>query len=272
MSGLRLELDPIWRARLAARADIAPRMPRAPLRTADAAHAIGSLEAGLAATLAEAGLLQAGESADPAEGWRLPATRDADAALAAIAHWLHANRIGGRWRDELLAVVDTAGGTTPVAVIERAAVRPLGIVTHAVHLVGRRASDGHVWVQQRAFDKATDPGQWDTMMGGLVSARESIAATLERETWEEAGLRIAELVDVRPFGRIVVRRPVSDGYMVEHIEMFEACVPDALMPRNQDGEVERFECMSPSELRARLHADSFTLEAALIIASLSHDR
>ncbi|HKX41747.1 MAG TPA: NUDIX domain-containing protein, partial [Burkholderiaceae bacterium] len=203
---------------------------------------------------------------------RLPPLPSADMALAAIACWLRSNGLGGRWRDELLAVVDQAGGAATVAAIERAAVRPLGIATHAVHLVGRRASDGHVWVQQRALDKATDPGMWDTLMGGLVAARESIARTLERETWEEAGLRVAGLDDVRAFGRITVRRPVHDGYMIEHIEMFEATVPDALEPQNQDGEVARFECLAPAELRNRLRADSFTLEAALILAAFLDDR
>jgi len=145
-------------------------------------------------------------------------------------------------------------------------VRPLGIATHAVHLVGQRA-DGRVWVQQRALDKATDPGLWDTLMGGLVSAHESIATTLERETWEEAGLRITELDAVRAFTRISVRRPVSDGYMVEHIEVFEAVVPDALTPQNQDGEVERFDCITRHELHERLRSDTFTLEAALILTS-----
>jgi 8-oxo-dGTP pyrophosphatase MutT (NUDIX family) len=254
-------VDPALCARLAARADVAPLAPRSALRSADGRHTIGSLEAGLARCLVDEGLLLSDSRAG--DGWRLPGA-DIDAALAAIAHWLHANRLGGRWRDELLAV-DNADGV-PVGAIERAAVRPLGIATHAVHLVGRRA-DGQVWVQQRAFDKATDPGMWDTLMGGLVSAHESIATTLERETWEEAGLRIAELDAVRPFTRISVLRPVTDGYMVEHIEVFEAVVPGALTPRNQDGEVERFDCMTPHELHERLRADAFTLEAALILTS-----
>ena len=33
-----------------------------------------------------------------------------------------------------------------------------------MHLVGE-TSDGHFWVQQRALNKANDPGQWDTLMG-----------------------------------------------------------------------------------------------------------
>ena len=257
----RFAVDPVLRARLAARADVAPLAPRAALRSADGRQTIGSLEASLASRLVGEGLLVSDSRA--ADGWRLP-DADSDAALAGIARWLHANQIGGRWRDELLAV-DNAEGV-PVAAIERAAVRPLGIATHAVHLIGQRA-DGRVWVQQRALDKATDPGLWDTLMGGLVSAHESIATTLERETWEEAGLRIDQLDAVRPFTRISVRRPVTDGYMVEHIEVFEAVVPDALTPQNQDGEVERFDCIAPGELHERLRADAFTLEAALILTS-----
>ena len=212
MSALPFGVDPLLRERLAARADVDPIAPRAALRSADGRHMLGSLEAALARRLVDEGLLLPDSRAG--DGWRLPDASDIDGSLAAVARWLQANRLGGRWRDELLAV-DNAEGL-PVAAIERAAVRPLGIATHAVHLVGWRA-DGRVWIQQRALDKATDPGLWDTLMGGLVAAHESIATTLERETWEEAGLRIAELEAVRPFTRISVRRPVSDGYMVEHI-------------------------------------------------------
>ena len=66
-------------------------------------------------------------------------------------------------------------------------------------------------------------------------------------------------------GRITIRRPVSDGYMIEHIEIFEAVVPSGLEPVNRDGEVDRFEALMPAELIPRLKADAFTLEAALIL-------
>ena len=103
-------------------------------------------------------------------------------------------------------------------------------------------------------------------MGGLVAAGESNAQALARETWEEAGLRVEALCELAAFGRFTVRRPVADGYMVEHIEMFEAVAPEGLAPLNQDGEVERFECVDRAALVERLHADGFTLEAAMILA------
>ncbi len=249
--------DPPWVERLRARAAAPPLRPRQPLYARRAGAAIGSVEPALAQRLAGAGLPIAADR----DGWCVGGALDP--GLAAIARWLDGAGFGGRWRDERLAVTDAAGQA--LGSIERAAARPLGITTHAVHLVGRDPA-GSVWVQQRALDKATDPGLWDTLMGGLISAGESIAQTLERETWEEAGLRIGQLRQIAPLGRITIRRPVREGYMVEHIHMFDALVPDGVHPANQDGEVQRFECLDRPQLLARLRADAFTLEAALILA------
>jgi len=209
------------------------------------------------------GLLQfrAGLGAsDDGLGWRIAGP--ADASLATIAHWLHEQGLSARWRDERLAVTSANGSA--LAAVERAVVRVLGITTRAVHLVGF-APDGRIWVQQRAFDKAVDPGLWDTLMGGQVSAGESIEETLERETQEEAGLAVADLVDVRHTDRISVRRPVARGYVIEHVEVFEATVPAQLVPANQDGEVERFECLAIAALLESLAAGAFSLEATLIL-------
>jgi 8-oxo-dGTP pyrophosphatase MutT (NUDIX family) len=253
-----------WLARLAGRLGSEPLRPRAPLRLGEGPRAptVGSIEPALAYRMLADGLPVRAQG----NAWHIEAADPAatDAAFAAIARWLADRGAASKWRDERLAVTDDTGAVR--GAIERAAVRPLGIATHAVHLVARDAN-GRVWVQQRALDKATDPGLWDTTMGGLVAAGESLAQTLERETWEEAGLRIDALRDVRPFGRRTVRRPLVEGYMVEHIEMIEAVLPGHLVPLNQDGEVARFECIDRVAMVARLHDDAFTLEAAMILAT-----
>jgi 8-oxo-dGTP pyrophosphatase MutT (NUDIX family) len=253
----RAELPP-WLAELHRRANLPPRAARDPLILEPAGVTIGSIERAVAERLAREGLPLC-----PANGaWR--AAAPGNESLAEIALALERAGLGGRWRDELLDV--TAEGWGRVAMVERGAVRALGISTFAVHLIGVRG-DGRVWVQQRAFDKATDPGLWDTTMGGQVGAGETTAQTLERETWEEAGLRRVELQNAAFVQRLDVRRPVREGYMVEQIAVFEASLADAVVPRNQDGEVHCFECLAPDELRARIEADAFTLEAALILAA-----
>jgi 8-oxo-dGTP pyrophosphatase MutT (NUDIX family) len=251
-----------WLAQARAQAEAAPLRPRVPLDLAsgDAAgsHRIGSIEASLAERLRSAGLpLERG-----GDGYCIVAP--APTALPAIARFLHAERIAGHWRDEQLAVVDAEGRI--VGEIERGVVRVLGLATEAVHLVGR-AETGADWVQLRASTKSTDPGRWDTLMGGQVAAGESILDTLARETMEEAGLDVAALHGLAGAAPLWLRRPVREGYMVERISVFRAVVPAGLVPVNRDGEVDRFECLDRSALVRRLAAGEFTLEATLILGA-----
>jgi 8-oxo-dGTP pyrophosphatase MutT (NUDIX family) len=128
---------------------------------------------------------------------------------------------------------------------------------------------GH-WVQQRALDKPNDPGRWDTLMGGMVPAGDTLQAALERETWEEAGLTLAQLHDVTQGGSLRTCRPSGDdpfGYIVERIDWFRCVVPDGTVPVNQDGEVAQFCRLPPDDLLAALLGGAFTLEAALVFAA-----
>jgi 8-oxo-dGTP pyrophosphatase MutT (NUDIX family) len=141
-----------------------------------------------------------------------------------------------------------------------------------VHLAGFTPEGAH-WVQQRAFDKPNDPGLWDTLMGGMVSAADTVATALARETWEEAGFRLEQLAQLRPGGCIATRRP-SDrphGYVVEQLHWFRCVLPAGVGPVNRDGEVAQFARMPADEVEARMHAGEFTLEARLILRqALAH--
>ena len=200
-------------------------------------------------------------------GWLL--SGDTAAGLQQLALALRAAGLAGAWRDESLAVC-SAGGVR-LGAIERGAVRALGIATQAVHLVGWRG-DGQLWVQQRSLTKANDPGLWDTLMGGMVSAADTVHSALARETWEEAGLQLSQLQGLSHGGRVEICRPSSDagygcGYMVERIDWFQAVLPDGLQPVNQDGEVALFRPMSLEEAADQLQRQAFTLEAALVLCA-----
>lgn len=177
--------------------------------------------------------------------------------------------LAGAWRDEQLAVCDEAGQR--MGTIERAAVRPLGITTHAVHLAAQTA-DGHHWVQQRALDKSVDPGLLDTLMGGMISATDTLETALQRETWEEAGLQLTELHSLQNGGCLTTGRPSPDGggtgYLVEHIDWYYCTVPAGVRPVNQDGEVELFALLPRDELLHRMQHNDFTIDAALILAQV----
>lgn len=259
----RLVPDADWLAALRGAADRPPRRPRVPLWAGD--EHIGSVEpdylrpvplrAGLVAEV-----VRGGEA-----GWAILG-EDLTASLQELALALRGAGLAHVWRDEQLAVTNMQGRC--LGTVERAVVRPLGITTFAVHLVGI-SPDGRHWVQQRSLSKANDPGLWDTLMGGMIPACDSVAQALERETWEEAGLRLEQLARLQRIGRVSIRRPTGEpgaGYVVEHIDWYRCEVPDGVVPVNQDGEVAQFRLMEPAEVLTRLQRDEFTIEAALILA------
>ncbi|RQO82258.1 NUDIX domain-containing protein [Acidovorax sp. FJL06] len=203
-----------------------------------------------------------------AAAWHLDVPVDATTdALNTLAAALRDAGLCGPWRDEQLAVCNPAGEV--VGTVERGAVRVLGIATRAVHLVGL-APDGRMWVQKRSMSKPNNPGLWDTLMGGMVSAADSRPQALARETWEEAGLRVEALHGLRHGGHVDFSRPSREGggagYMRERIDWFCAQVPGGMEPCNQDGEVERFDLLPLAALRAQVAQGLFTLEAGLVIA------
>ena len=200
-------------------------------------------------------------------GWRLMG--DVTTSLSLVAKALREAGLAGVWRSEQLAVPDQFGHRK--GTVERAAVRPLGITTLAAQLVGQ-TTGGRFWVQQRAFNKPNDSGMWDTLMGGMVSAADTVQTALVRETWEEAGLHLADLKDVRYSGRLSTRRPASDGngagYLIEDIDWYVCTVPEGLVPVNQDGEVEQFVLMDAQTMLQFMQRGEFTTEAALILANV----
>ncbi len=206
-----------------------------------------------------------------AVAWHLdaPATAATD-ALNTLAAALRDAGLCGPWRDEQLAVCNPQGER--VGTVEHGAVRVLGIATRAVHLVGL-APDGRMWVQKRAMNKPNNPGQWDTLMGGMVSAADSLPQALARETWEEAGLRVQALAGLAHGGHVTFSRPSREGagagFMRERIDWFWAQVPEGMAPNNQDGEVEQFALLPPDEVRERVAQGQFTPEAGLVIAGWS---
>jgi len=190
-----------------------------------------------------------------------------DVVMAQIARVLSENGCLRGWRDELL---DVYGEGRRLCVLERAAMRPLGLLTKAVHL-NAWSPDGRLWLARRSDTKATDPGMWDTLVGGLASSSEPPDASLVRECFEEAGLFAADIQDRSPL-RIITRlhRRLPEGYQVEDVLVSDCVLADSVVPQNQDGEVSEIRLATIDEAWALLQADEFTQEAeACILDSLA---
>ncbi|AEC21287.1 NUDIX hydrolase [Pusillimonas sp. T7-7] len=185
-----------------------------------------------------------------------------NAVLARLALSLKDTGCLRGWRNELLDVI---GEGRRLGAIERAAVRPLGLLTKAVHL-NAWSPDGRLWIARRSLSKSTDPGLWDTLVGGLTGAGESLDHSLLRESNEEAGLEAGDIEGRSPL-RIILRmhRRLPEGYQVEDVLVSDCVLAESVQPRNLDGEVSEIRLVGMEELHALIEANAFTREAELVV-------
>jgi len=186
------------------------------------------------------------------------------AAMAHVAAELAARGLLSPWRDEAYAIA-AEGAAAPWFHLERAAVRFFGFAARAVHVNGLTDGGRSMWIAQRSPHKAIDPGMFDNMVGGGVAAGLSVAQTLVKEAWEEAGIGSVLAGTAAFAGRLHVFREVQDGLHAETIEAFDLLLPEGFTPANQDGEVAEFRRLALAAVVAELESDApYTVDAALV--------
>ncbi|KPF43611.1 hypothetical protein IP87_11595 [beta proteobacterium AAP121] len=199
------------------------------------------------------------------------AASERDAALAEVHAALRALGCIRAWRDEPFPLFDPETGAV-LATMERAAARFWGSLTLGAHANGYVADaqgrPTHLWIAQRAFDKATDPGLYDNLIGGGVPTGQTPLQALQREGWEEAGLNAAQMAGVQASAVLRLHRDVPEGRQFEDLHAYDLALPAGLRPQNQDGEVAGFHLLPVDEAMALAAGTSprgrMTLDAALV--------
>jgi 8-oxo-dGTP pyrophosphatase MutT (NUDIX family) len=158
-------------------------------------------------------------------------------ALDRVAHALSAEGLLTAWRDERYAVAADFGAP-PWFLLERAAARYFGVHTYAVHINGlvRRGDETLMWIARRSPTKAIDPGLLDNLVGGGIAYGQSIASTVVKEAWEEAGIPPDTAMTASPAGEVHVCRVLADGLERETIFVYDILLADDFTPACQDGE------------------------------------
>ena len=175
------------------------------------------------------------------------------AAIAPVVEELAQEGFIPGWRNERYRIAD-------LFEIERAAARPFGVTTTAVHVNGI-VGGGKMWLARRASTKAIDPGLLDNLVGGGLTAGLSPEDLLVKEAWEEAGIP-AELARTATRGGTAnILREVPEGVQSEVIHVFDLELPASFQPRNQDGEVSEFLLVAFD----RVAREELTLEAQLAV-------
>lgn len=193
-------------------------------------------------------------------GVRLASTAQLDNVVLALAAdgWIRG------WRDERYEVRPSTGRAFT---IERAAFRRFGMLATASHLNGYVNTGGNwkLWVARRSDSKPVDPGMLDNLVGGGVAAGSSPAATLVKESGEEAGIAPDLAGGAQAAGCLRTTRAVADGVHDEIIHVYDLELPPGFVPSNRDGEVAEFKLMEPAELVPRVASGEFTVDAGAVI-------
>ena len=155
------------------------------------------------------------------------------------------------WRNERYRIADRFE-------IERAAARPFGLTTQAVHLNG--IAGERMWLARRSATKQIDPGMLDNLVAGGIASGLSAFDTLVKEAWEEAGLPADLAGKATACGTISVLREVPEGVQSETVSIYDLELPEDFHPQNQDGEVSEFRLLTFSEVER----ETLTFEAALV--------
>ncbi|MGG5817215.1 DUF4743 domain-containing protein [Falsiroseomonas sp. HW251] len=197
------------------------------------------------------------------EGQRTAALERLTQALAGRGHF--------RLRDEPFDIRATPDGPT-LARIDRGALPAFGIMSQGVHVNGfvRRADGLHLWVGWRSRDKSVAPGQMDNVVAGGIPAGLSPLECLVKEAGEEASLPEELAARAVPAGRISYVMANDEGLRRDVLHLYDLEIPDGVVPRPRDDEVERFELM-PAEDALRLVAetDRVKFNVNLVIADFA---
>lgn len=156
------------------------------------------------------------------------------------------------WRNERYRIADLFD-------IERAAARPFGLTTQAVHVNGI-VGGARMWLARRSARKPIDPGMLDNLVGGGISVGFSVVDTLVKEAWEEAGIPAALARGAVFGGKVSVLREVSEGVQSETVHIYDLELPESFRPQNQDGEVSEFALLPFAEIEGQ----NLTFEAMLV--------
>lgn len=159
-------------------------------------------------------------------------------------------------------------GAEPLLAIDRAAVPYFGIDAYGLHINGfvRKADGIHLWVGKRAMDRGVAPGQYDNLVAGGQPAGLSLTDNLLKEAREEADLPPELALRAHPVGIIHYVMEKKSGLKPDYLFTFDLELDADFIPRNTDGEVERFELWPLERVAASVRdSDDWKFNVNLVV-------
>jgi len=162
-----------------------------------------------------------------------------------------------------------------LARLDRGGLPPFGVISQGVHVNGfvRRPDGLRLWVGWRTKHKSVAPGQMDNVVAGGIPAGLTAEQCLVKEAEEEASLPADLATRAVPAGRVSYVMANDEGLRRDVLHLYDLEMPEGVVPRPGDDEVERFELRPAGEvLREVAEGDrvKFNVNLVLIDFLLRH--
>ena len=210
-----------------------------------------------------------------------PTEKERSAAIAATCAYWRKNKtfeVLAGWRDELYTIYDDKLEGGIVFDVERSASCLFGVTTYGVHMTAYTKVEGasygiKIWVPRRAKTKSTYGGMLDNTVAGGIASGEEPFECLVREADEEASLPEKLVRDrAKKCGTITYlhireKRAGGESGMVqpECQHVYDLELPQEVVPKPNDSEVECFYLWSVEEVQEAMGRGEFKLNCALLI-------
>ncbi|XP_054275418.1 uncharacterized protein LOC128994711 [Macrosteles quadrilineatus] len=202
-----------------------------------------------------------------------PAFRDYTERSAKIEEVLKECRAQGTfitlkgWRDECYEV--RAGfSSEPLFKMDRSATCLFGICNYGVDINGYVMDPEKglcIWLQRRSPTKQTWPGRWDNMVGGGLSVGYGVLETAYKEAEEEASIPPELMTKLRSGGSVSFFFESERGLFPNTEFVFDLELPINFIPKNNDGEVEKFELLPAKEALVRVLSTDFKTTSCPVV-------
>ena len=172
------------------------------------------------------------------------------------------------WANELFPVYSSTG--EHVLDMDGCGVDLFGIITYGVHMIAYVDDDEgrKFWVPRRAKTKMSYPGMLDNTVGGSLRSGERAIDCIVREAAEEAAFPEEYTREhVRACGTLSYSLDRTDdgreGCQCQVQFLYEMELPEDIVPRPFDGEVEGFRLMGIEEVICALRRGEFKLNCVM---------
>lgn len=182
------------------------------------------------------------------------------------------------WRDEKYAVYVHGN---PYVLVERAIAGILGILTYGIHVNGymidTKSNEIKFWIPRRSATKPTWPLMLDNIVAGGIGYPHGINDTVIKESMEEANLSKTEIEkSIRSAGVLsYIYFPQKfdktcfsseSAYIVGEVEyIFDLALPEEIVPRPNDDEVDSFNLLTLQETIDAISRKEFKPNCALVM-------